>query len=218
MRSIDDLKRWKEKYNLTLTPIVKGTKKPGVKESDKWEPFDRWSYDVLLKSEKLGFFQKPSGVFTLDFDDKKYVAHKFLRLFPETFTDGKFLDETIGSFVATHLTYKVNGQGALDFKYPPRAKGKDDGLLLETLFNKQTIFTGGDRKAIEKPIASVDIKYLEKLCKLTCFFTELFKAYDVGEGGRDELHLRLTGCLARLDAEEYPTEHMDRDWETCELT
>ena len=40
----------------------------------------------------------------------------------------------------THLTYKVNGQGALKFKYPAKAK-KEDGLLIETLTSKHTLFT-----------------------------------------------------------------------------
>ena len=34
-RSIDDLKRWKE-LGLVLTPVVDGSKAPGVKENDKW--------------------------------------------------------------------------------------------------------------------------------------------------------------------------------------
>ena len=81
MRTVDDLKRWKE-YGLVLTPIIDGTKAPGVKEGDKWK-FD-WTDNVLLNSKRLGFFHKESGVFTLDFDDKDYVAHKYLKLFPLT--------------------------------------------------------------------------------------------------------------------------------------
>ena len=149
MRTIDDLKRWRDK-GFVLTPIVAGTKQPGVTGKEPWR-FD-WPDEELLKSEKLGFFQKQSNVFTVDFDDKNYVAHKFLKLFPVTFTDGKFLNDTTRSFVATHLTYKVNGQGALDFKYPKRVKGKDDGLLLETLSTKQTVFTGGDRQVVREEI------------------------------------------------------------------
>ena len=207
MRSIDDLKRWKE-YGLVLTPIIDGTKAPGVKEDDKWK-FD-WTDNVLLNSKRLGFFHKESGVFTLDFDDKDYIAHKYLRLFPQTFTDGKYLNETLGSFVPTHLTYKINGQGVLDFKYPRRAKGKNDGLLIETLSSTQTIFTGDDRQHLGHPLAESNIKYLEKLCKLTCFFAEVEKQYTSIEGHRDEFNLIFTGCLARLDEQEYPTDLLDK--------
>ena len=80
MRTIDDLKRWRDK-GFVLTPIVAGTKRPKTKDG---KVSDDWSDEELLKSEKLGFWQKQSKVFTLDFDDKKYVAHKFLKLFPVT--------------------------------------------------------------------------------------------------------------------------------------
>ena len=205
MRSIDDLKRWKE-YGLVLTPIIDGTKAPGVKEGDKWK-FD-WTDNVLLNSKRLGFFHKESGVFTLDFDDKDYIAHKYLKLFPLTMQDGKKLKD---SFVLTHLTYKVNGQGALNFKYPRRAKGKDDGLLIETLSATQTIFTGEDRQEVTNiQPQEVDIKQLEKLCNLTCFFAEVEKEYTSIEGHRDEFNLIFTGCLARLDEQEYPTDLLDK--------
>ena len=207
MRTVDDLKRWKE-LGLVLTPIIDGSKEPGLKKYDKWK-FD-WSDDVLLKSKRLGFFHQESGVFTLDFDDKDYIAHKYLKLFPQTFTDGKYLNETLGSFVPTHLTYKINGQGALDFKYPRRAKGKDDGLLIETLSSTQTIFTGDDRQHLGHPLAESNIKYLEKLCKLTCFFAEVEKQYTSIEGHRDDFNLIFTGCLARLDEQEYPTDLLDK--------
>ena len=207
MRTVDDLKRWKE-LGLVLTPIIDGSKEPGLKKYDKWK-FD-WSDDVLLKSKRLGFFHQESGVFTLDFDDKDYIAHKYLRLFPQTFTDGKYLNETLGSFVPTHLTYKINGQGALDFKYPSRAKGKNDGLLIETLSSTQTIFTGDDRQHLSHPLAESNIKYLEKLCKLTCFFAEVEIQYTSIEGHRDEFNLIFTGCLARLDVQEYPTDLLDK--------
>ena len=208
MRSIDDLERYK-KRGLVLTPIIPGTKRPKTKGDNKVS--DDWSDEELLKSEKLGFWQKPSGVYTLDFDDTTYVAHKFLPLFPKTFTDGKFLDQTIGSFVATHLTYKVNGQGALDFKYPKGVTGKEDGLLIETLQNKQTVFTGGDRKEIDHDIVAVDINELRKYCSLTCFMVECTRKFPpAGVRARDDAHMRLSGALARLDEKEYPTDLLNK--------
>ena len=205
-RSIDDINRWKYKCGFKLTPIEPyPSKKPQTKDGT-WERHNRWTDEQLLNAERLGFFHKESGVFTVDFDDKDYVAHKFLKIFPHTFTDGKFIKFPDKDNVATtHLTYKVNGQGALKFKYPTRAKGKDDGLLVETLTSTQTIFTGRDRFEgyADATPQEVDIKELEKYLKLTCFFTEVIKVYKVGEGSRDEFNLRLTGALARLDEKEY---------------
>ena len=98
----------------------------------------------------------------------------------------------------------------MDFKYPRRAKGKDDGVLIETLSSTQTIFTGDDRQHLGHPLAESNIKYLEKLCKLTCFFAEVEKQYTSIEGHRDEFNLIFTGCLARLDEQEYPTDLLDK--------
>ena len=103
MRTIDDLERYK-KYGFVLTP-VKNDKKPETKDGN-W--FYDWSDEELLKADNLGFYHKQSNVFTIDFDDKNYVAHRYLSLFPHTFTDGKDL---LGQAPYTHLTYKGNGQG-----------------------------------------------------------------------------------------------------------
>ena len=138
MRSIDELEKYKD-FGLVLTP-VKQDKKPVTKDG-KWH-YD-WSDEDLLIADQLGFYHKQSNVFTLDFDDKTYMAHRFICLFPKTFSDGKKIYED--DFLhATHLTYKVNGQGALKFKYPPKAKGKEDGLLIETLTSTHTLFTSND--------------------------------------------------------------------------
>jgi hypothetical protein len=73
-------------------------------------------------------------------------------------------------------------------------------LLVETLYATNTIFEGGDRVVInDVPPAETNVDELEKRLKLISFFTEIEKLYDVGEGARDDFHLRLTGCLARLD-------------------
>ena len=102
MRTIDDLKRWK-KYNFIMTP-VQDNKHPET-------PNGNWKYDwtdlELLKAKRLGVFHEPSDVFSIDFDDESYTAHKYLQLLPDTFTDGKVIN---GHRVMTHRTYKANGQ------------------------------------------------------------------------------------------------------------
>ena len=202
MRSLDDLKRWKD-YGFVLTPVAED-KSPGLKPKQKWK-YD-WSDETLLSADRLGVFHDPSSVFSIDFDDDDYVAHKYLQLLPDTFTDGKVIN---GQKVMTHKTYKVNGSGAPTIggnpKYPKNIS-KKKGLLVEVLTGKQTIFTGGDRFiALDIPPAEVDIKSLEKKLKLICFFTEVEKVWSA-EGGRDEAHLRLAGALAKLPADEYPEE------------
>ena len=163
MRTIDDLERYK-KYGFVLT-TVQENKKPETKDG-KW--FYDWSDEELLKADRLGFYHKQSKVFTVDFDDKNYVAHRYLSLFPHTFTDGKDL---LGQAPYTHLTYKVNGQGALKFKYPAKAKGKEDGLLIETLTSTHTWFHSNDEDRFEvwedQPPEDVDINELRKYCSLT---------------------------------------------------
>jgi hypothetical protein len=207
MRSIDDLERYK-KYGFVLTP-VKQNKMPETK-NNKWH-YD-WSDEELLKADRLGFYHKESNVFTLDFDDKTYEAHKYISLFPLTFRDGKEIDDKMPT---THLTYKVNGQGALKFKYPPRAKGKEDGLLIETLTSTHTWFHSNDESRFEVftdcPPEDVDINLLRKYCSLTCFMVEVSRNFPPGNvGARDEAHLRLTGALAKLDEKEYPTDLLNK--------
>ena len=203
MRTRDDLKRWKS-YGYVMTPSDPETKAPIT--VDKKHFFD-WTDDQLEIAKRLAFYQRESGVYTVDFDDPDYVAHGYCSMLPDTFTDGKMVD---GKLIKTHKTYKINGAGAAKFKYPPDAKGKKDGLLVETLHTTNTIFEGGDRVVInDVPPAETNVDELEKKLKLICFFTEVEKLYDVGDGARDDFHLKFTGCLARLDEQEYPTDLLD---------
>ena len=206
MRSIDDLKRWKS-YGFALTPIQDGTKKPKLKDG-KWS--SDWSDQELLNSERLGFFHKDSNVFTVDFDDKSYVSHGYMSLLPMTFTDGKVIkSDGQPTSAPTHRTYKINGHGALNFKYPA-VKSKDGGLLIETLSSTQTIFHGGDRQIhFDQEPVEVDLKLLEDRISLICFFTEVEKAW-VKDGQRDEAHLRLAGSLARLPEDRFPTDLLEK--------
>ena len=206
MRTRDDLERWRN-FGFVMTPSDPETKAPITKDGKHF--FD-WTDDQLEIARRLAFYQRESGVYTVDFDDPDRVAHGYSSMLPDTFTDGKVVN---GSWLVTHKTYKINGAGALKFRYPLDAKGKEDGLLIETLYSTNTIFDGvDDEKAVlnDVPPVETNVDELEKKLKLICFFTEVEKLYDIGEGARDDFQLRLTGCLARLDTHEYPTDMLDR--------
>ena len=207
VRSIDDLERWKN-YGFVMTPSDPETKRPIT--VDGKHCFD-WSDDQLERAKRVAFYQRESGVYTVDFDDPDRVAHGYCSMLPDTFTDGKVVD---GKMITTHKTYKINGAGAVKFKYPKDAKGKKDGLLIETLTSTTTIFEGNGGKAVlnDVPPAETNVDELEKKLKLICFFTEIEKLYDLseGQGLRDDFNLKFTGALARLDEKEYPTDLLNQ--------
>ena len=194
--SIDDIKRWKS-YGFVMTPVE--NKRPKGKTWRK-----DWSDEELLGAERLGFYQKDSNVFTIDFDDQGFVAHKYINMLPDTFTDGKKVN---GKIIATHKTYKVNGVAPPKFKYPPKAS-KKDGLILETLTSKQTTFVGKGKHVIrDVPPTEIDVADLECRLKLISFMQEVEKNWvKVGTGQSDEAHLRLAAVLARLPEKQYSTE------------
>lgn len=206
MRTRDDLERWRN-FGFIMTPSDPDTKAPITVDG---KHCFIWSNDQLEIAKRLAFFHKESGVYTIDFDDPDRVANDYSSMLPDTFTDGKVVN---GSWVVTHKTYKINGAGAVKFRYPPDAKGKKDGLLIETLTSTNTIFDGVDEdKAVlnDVPPVETNVDELEKKLKLICFFTEVQKLYDVGDGARDDFHLKFTGALARLDEQEYQTDLLDQ--------
>ena len=206
MRTRDDLERWRN-FGFIMTPSDPDTKAPITVDG---KHCFIWSNDQLEIARRLAFFHKESGVYTVDFDDPDRVANDYSSMLPDTFTDGKVVD---GKMITTHKTYKINGAGAVKFKYPPDAKGKKDGLLIETLTSTNTIFDGVDEdKAVlnDVPPVETNVDELEKKLKLICFFTEVQKLYDVGDGARDDFHLKFTGALARLDEQEYQTDLLDQ--------
>ena len=195
--SIDDIKRWKS-YGFVMTPVE--NKRPKGKTWRK-----DWSDDELLKAKRLGFYHIDSNLFTVDFDDRGFVAHKYMSLLPDTFTDGK---EVNGKIIPTHLTYKVNGVAPPKFKYPPKAS-KEEGLILETLRSTQTTFVGEGKHVIKDvPPIEADIDDLVRRKKLICFLSEVERNW-AKKGQRDEAFLRLQGALARLP-EEYSTDLLEK--------
>ena len=110
MRTRDDLERWRN-FGFVMTPSDPETKAPITKDGKHF--FD-WTDDQLEIARRLAFYQRESGVYTVDFDDPDRVAHGYSSMLPDTFTDGKVVN---GSWLVTHKTYKINGAGALKFRY-----------------------------------------------------------------------------------------------------
>ena len=117
------MERWKG-YGFVMTP-AEANKMPETKlnpETKKEEWCYDWPNEDLLYAKRLGVFHEPSDVFSIDFDDESYIAHKYLQLLPDTFTDGRMLGS---QKIMTHRTYKVNGQGAPTIggaaKYPKKS-------------------------------------------------------------------------------------------------
>ena len=193
----DIIKDFKD-YGLNLTPVIKSSdpnkdKKPESKNG-KW--FYDWSESDLLSAQRIGAFHKQSRIYDIDFDDKSFVAHKFMSLLPETLTIGKLVN---GREVATHKIYALpEGVETKKYSYPNNPKSKG-GKIIELLPSTQTIVAGDDRVVINnvKPLI-LEPSRMQLYCRLIAAFTELYKHWPAkGEGQRDEAHLRLAGALTR---------------------
>ena len=106
-----------QKWGMNLTP-VQSNKKPELKNG-KW--FYGWTLRELAKKERIGVWHK-SGFYDIDFDDEKFNCHKFMSLFPETFTSGKTID---GVSEKTHLIYNSGTETPIYESYP-KVCGKGD--------------------------------------------------------------------------------------------
>jgi len=184
------LKSFKD-YGLNLTPV--GSNKSPITKNGKWA-FD-WTDHDLLNSQRIGVYHKESQVYDVDFDDKNFIAHKFISLLPDTLTIGK---EVNGKIIATHKIYGLpKGFVATKYSYPKSAARGN--TIIELLPSTQTIIAGVDRKIIHniKPTV-VDPSIIQQYVRLIVCFSELYKFWpNKNEGKRDEAHLRLAGALAR---------------------
>ena len=97
-----------QKWGMNLTP-VQSNKKPELKNG-KW--FYGWTLRELAKKQRVGVWHK-GGFYDIDFDDEKYNCHKFMSLFPETYTTGKLIN---GKPVATHLIYNSGTDTAPEYE------------------------------------------------------------------------------------------------------
>ena len=194
----DNVQRFTDDYKLILTPVIKSNdpnkdKKPETKKG-KW-CYD-WSFHELLAAKRLGAYHRESGILDVDFDDKKYIAHKFLDCLPPTLTIGKKIN---GKDVATHKIYyrKNQSEKVKNYSYPKTVdKG---GKIIEILANTQTIIAGVDRVIINnvKPIV-IDPEALKLETRLIVAFSELLQHVpEKHKGLRNDFYFKLGGALAR---------------------
>ena len=180
-----------QKWGMNLTP-VRSDKKPEL-VNGKW--FYGWTLKDLAKKERIGVWHK-GGFYDIDFDDEKFNCHKFMSLFPETFTSGKTID---GVPVSTHLIYNSGTETATYESYP-KVCGKGEKKI-ELLSSTQTWILGDDRVVIKDvPPSRYDPSIIPQYVKMTYFFGELLEHWSkVKEGFRDGAHLRLAGALAHTN-------------------
>ena len=183
------------KYGFVLTPVHK-SKDPNIDKKPKtkngtWH-YD-WSDQELLDANRIGAYHKDSNIVDIDFDDKKYIAHKFMDLLPPTFTIGKKVG---GKVIATHKIYKKKDNVKFKpYSYPTTAdKGEK---IIEMLSSTQTIIAGVDREIINnvEPMA-LDPSCLSLEIRLIVTFSELYPLVkDIKN--RNDFYFRLGGALAR---------------------
>ncbi len=180
-----------QKWGMNLTPVLPD-KKPETKNG-KW--FHAWTLRELAKKERIGVWHK-SGFYDIDFDDEKFNCHKFMSLFPETYTTGKMIN---GKPVATHLIYNSGTETPSYESYPSSVK--KGGKKIELLTNKQTWILGDDRVVIKDvPPSRYDPSIVSQYVKMTYAFAELLEHWpEAGKGLRDEAHMRLAGALAHTN-------------------
>jgi len=192
----DNVQKFTDDYKLVLTPVIKSDdpnkdKKPDTKKG-KW--FYTWSLHELLAAQRIGAFHKESGILDVDFDDKNYIAHKFIDCLPPTFTVGKKIN---GKVIATHKIYyrKNKDVKVKNYSYPKTtAKG---GKIIEILANTQTIIAGVDRVIVNDVMPMViDPSSLELETRLIVAFSELYTLVKDIQN-RNDFYFKLGGALAR---------------------
>ena len=192
----DNVQKFIDDYKFNLTPVIKSDdpnkdKKPKSKNG-KW--FYMWSLHELLAAQRIGAFHKESGILDVDFDDKNYIAHKFIDCLPPTFTVGKKIN---GKVIATHKIYyrKNKDVKVKNYSYPmTAAKG---GKIIELLANTQTIIAGVDRVIINDVMPMViDPDALKLELRLIVAFSELYTLVKDNKN-RNDFYFKLGGALAR---------------------
>ena len=211
-------------YGFVLTPAVKSDdrqkdKKPVVNKDTDWKWSNKvgyeWPVQDLLAAERIGVFHAESGIQDVDFDDKNFIAHKFIDCLPPTLTIGKHVD---GQLIATHKTFAIPADGkAMSYSYPKSANKGD--RIIEVLTSTHTIIAGVDRVIINnvKPTV-IDPAQLQVHCRLIAAFSELYLHWPKPDSKmRDDAYLRLTGALVRET--DIPTDILEKYVEKlCSLT
>lgn len=202
----DNVQKFTDDYKLVLTPVIKSNdpnkdKKPKAEflgnyknGKPKYEWRYDWAFHELLTAQRIGAFHKESGILDVDFDDKNYIAHKFIDCLPPTFTIGKMIG---GKEVATHkIFYRKNkNEKVKNYSYPKTVdKG---GKIIEVLANTQTIIAGVDRVIINDVQPTViDPSALKLETRLIVAFSELYTLVKDNQN-RNDFYFKLGGALAR---------------------
>ena len=184
----ENIKTFKD-YGFVLTRV--GMDKKPETPDGTWK-YD-WTDEELLLSKRIGAYHKESNIVDVDFDDKDFIAHKFIDMLPPTLTIGK---KVKGKLIPTHKIYKCN-KDVKGYSFP-KTVGKG-GKIIELLTSTQTIIAGVDRVIINniEPM-SMDIADLNMHCRLIAAFSELYKHIpEGGKGLRNDFYLRLGGALAK---------------------
>ena len=202
-------------YGFALTPVNKGgaMDKAPVTKNGTWSK--DWSDKELTDAERIGAFHQDSEIADLDFDDKNFIAHKFIDMLPPTLTIGKHVD---GAVIATHKIFRVPKDATAERYSYPRSADKGDKII-EVLTSTQTIIAGVDRVIINN-VEPYEINPTElKLhCQLIAAFSELYQHWPKPDSKmRDEAFLNLTGALVKET--DIPTDLKEKYVEKlCHLT
>ena len=193
MINAENVQKFKS-YGFILTPVHK-SKDPKVdknpvcnaKTNWTWSNISgyEWTDQELLDANRIGAFHEDSEIYDVDFDCKKYIAHKFIDMLPPTFTVGKKVN---GKTIPTHLIYRTKDKVKTYKETQPK---------VELLASGQTIIAGVDRVIIndQEPIyySAEDIK--DEL-KLIATFSELYE-HSKDLTNRNDFYFKLGGALAR---------------------
>jgi len=193
MINAENVQKFKS-YGFILTPVHK-SKDPKVdknpvcnaKTNWTWSNISgyEWTDQELLDANRIGAFHEDSKIYDVDFDCKKYIAHKFIDMLPPTFTVGKKVN---GKTIPTHLIYRTKDKVKTYKETQPK---------VELLASGQTIIAGVDRVIIndQEPIyySAEDIK--DEL-KLIATFSELYE-HSKDLTNRNDFYFKLGGALAR---------------------
>ena len=193
MINAENVQKFKS-YGFILTPVHK-SKDPKVdknpvcnaKTNWTWSNISgyEWTDQELLDANRIGAFHEDSKIFDVDFDCKKFIAHKFIDMLPPTFTVGKKVN---GKTIPTHLIYRTKDKVKTYKETQPK---------VELLASGQTIIAGVDRVIIndQEPIyySAEDIK--DEL-KLIATFSELYE-HSKDLTNRNDFYFKLGGALAR---------------------
>jgi KaiC/GvpD/RAD55 family RecA-like ATPase len=206
-----------EKLGIKIVPVVTGDKKPVTKHIGNFDskgiPLYEWKNVVwteedYIKADAGGIIHDQSNIIDVDFDDVSSI--KFQHLLPETMMIGKRVNDTL---IPTHMFYRYEGKK--DRLVTLEDRQKKDSVIVELLFNTQTVAIGNNRERINnlepKKITDSEYSEIRRTISKIALLTMLSKYYPK-EGSRDTYCLMVAGCLARYT--QWPTKEKEDFIET----